>query len=477
MGALEAARLGDQIGHTNAMKGLLIGLAVGFLVTGAVLLLAGATIATGGAAAVVVGALIAGTAAGGLGGMKIGATIDSEPKGPIQTGSPNTFLGPAKRPAARAKLDYVLCADHAQKFIAEGSLDVFINNTGAARRTDKIVCAATIREGQPDVFFGGPVGTYIQPEEEVPSWLVTVLNVAAIVGSVIATGGAILTVGIGAALGGLGLGILGGMVGSSVLGSIGQTLGGDTGRAIGEVAGGFIGSLVGGYYGAKWGGALEAQLPSEILARLPGATEAHIQARMEVAREFYNNSPDFQIGGKPNVSRIDDHMSGIDFTKPVSVETLTEPTTYGQYQTPGGPMGNYLAEPGTPATELGIGPEARTAGGTVGPKVTQEVQVPAGTDVLRTTSAPKNDTWSASGTTQPAGGGGEQVFVGDKGVLTPVGPQQPADPSLLQPGSPFPATTGGTGVPVRGDGAFTPPNVPGIGRVVGGTSPNPDHDP
>ena len=62
MSALEAARLGDQIGHTNAMKGLLVGLAVGFVVTGVVLLAGAATIATGGLAAVVIGgALVAGT--------------------------------------------------------------------------------------------------------------------------------------------------------------------------------------------------------------------------------------------------------------------------------------------------------------------------------------------------------------------------------------------------------------------------------
>ncbi len=56
MGALEAARLGDQLGHTSAMKGLLAGLVGGFVITGAVLLLAGATAAAGAAAAVVVGA-------------------------------------------------------------------------------------------------------------------------------------------------------------------------------------------------------------------------------------------------------------------------------------------------------------------------------------------------------------------------------------------------------------------------------------
>ncbi|MFS8071886.1 MAG: hypothetical protein ACMG6S_36415, partial [Byssovorax sp.] len=120
MSALEAARLGDQIGHTNAMKGLLIGLAVGALVTGVVLLAGAATIATGGIAAVVIGgALVAGAAGGGLAGMKIGAKFDSDPKGPINTGSPNTFLGTGRKPAARATLDTVLCANHTIKLIAQ----------------------------------------------------------------------------------------------------------------------------------------------------------------------------------------------------------------------------------------------------------------------------------------------------------------------------------------------------------------------
>lgn len=267
MSALEAARLGDQIGHTCAMNWLIKGIIVGVIVTGVVLLAAGATVATGGAAAVVIGGLIAGGAAGGLAGMKLGATVESDPKGPIATGSPNTFLGMGKKPAARATLDQVLCADHTIKLIAQGSIDVFINNAPAARRTDATVCSAKIRDGQPDVFFGGPTGTFLAMEDEVPGWLVTTLEWAAIAGAVIATGGAILTVGFGAAMLGLGGSLLGGWAGGKLGGAIGEALGGERGRIIGETIGGFGGSILGGMGAGKLTeGALEVPRTAEEIA-------------------------------------------------------------------------------------------------------------------------------------------------------------------------------------------------------------------
>ena len=54
----KAARVGDPVGHTMAMPGLIAGLAVG-------LALAAVTVATFGAGAVIVGAALAGGAAGG----------------------------------------------------------------------------------------------------------------------------------------------------------------------------------------------------------------------------------------------------------------------------------------------------------------------------------------------------------------------------------------------------------------------------
>lgn len=476
MSALEAARIGDQIGHTCAMSGLLTGLVVGLIVAAVVVVSVAATIATAGAAAVLIGGVIAGVAGAGLAGMNIGATIDSDPKGPISSGSPNTFLGTGMRAAARAVVDTVACMDHSLKLIAQGSLDVFINNQPAARRTDGTVCSALIREGQPDVFFGGPTGTYLDMEAEVPGWLVTTLEVAMWIGTGIATAGAVFTVGIGAALGGLAGGLIGGWAGGKIGGAIGGLFGAQ-GQVIGEVVGGFLGSMAGGALGAKGGGALEARLPTSTLARMPGATPAHIKARTTVARDFYNSSPDFRVNGAPNTPRIESHMSGIDFSKPVSVKTFNDPTTLSQYQSQGGPRGNYIAASSTPANKLGIGPDGLNPSGAVGPKVVQSYEVPAGTKVLQSTASPKNDTWS-SGATQPAQGGGQQMAIGEKGVMTSVGTPQPANPALLQPGKPFQPGTNTPGqIPVRGDGVFVPPNIPATGVGVGVGGWDPDHGP
>ncbi len=281
MTALEAARLGDQIGHTSALKGLLLGLAIGVAVVAIGIVAAGATVATGGAAAVLIGGAIATVAGAGLTGMKIGSIIDAGPSGPIMTASPNTFLGSGARQAGRAVIDLVACNQHGQKLIAEGSINVFINQKPAARKSDKTVCSGPIREGQPDVFFGGPTGSYLPLEGEVPGWLVTTLEWAAIIGTVIATGGAILTVGFGAAIGGLIGGYVGGELGSWALGSLGEHYFGEKGKVIGEVVGEFIGSSIGGKLGEKIGVKLESSLPSSVLAKMPGSTAvAELQTRV-----------------------------------------------------------------------------------------------------------------------------------------------------------------------------------------------------
>jgi len=291
MSALEAARIGDQIGHTCAMSGLLTGLVVGLIVAAVVVASVAATIATAGAAAVLIGGVIAGVAGAGLAGMNIGATIDSDPKGPISSGSPNTFLGTGMRAAARAVVDTVACLDHSLKLIAQGSIDVFINNQPAARRTDGTVCSALIREGQPDVFFGGPTGTYLDMESEVPGWLVTTLEWAMYIGAGIATAGVWAAVSFGAAVCGLLGSLAGGWVGAKVGGAIGGLFG-RTGEAIGEAIGGFAGSILGGMGGGKLyeGFAGRAPAPTvrpidEVQARLTPAERATYQESMRIANE------------------------------------------------------------------------------------------------------------------------------------------------------------------------------------------------
>jgi uncharacterized Zn-binding protein involved in type VI secretion len=341
MSALEAARLGDQIGHTSAMKGLLAGLVAGFVITGLVLLAAGATVATGGAAAVVIGALIAGTAGGGLAGMKIGALFGSGGMGPIVTGSPNTFLGTGAKPAARATLDTVLCATHKVSLIAQGSTDVFINRAPAARHTDATVCSAKIREGQFDVFFGGPTGTYLEMESEVPGWLVTVLEVGVWVGAAIATGGAILTVGLGAALGGL----AGGLIGSYAGGKIGAAIGGifgARGAAIGEAVGGFLGGMAGGALGAKGGGALEGAFK--------GTTDVAPAVRPDTSSVKYGPDSAYQ-----KADGTWDWPSNGGFDGTPTPETLPVGTRIDRF---GGDGGKYLSPEGTPFEQRALAPSS-----------------------------------------------------------------------------------------------------------------------
>ncbi len=367
MSALEAARLGDQIGHTSAMKGLIAGLVIGFIVTAVVLVAVGATVATGGAAAVVIGALIAGTAGGGLAGMKIGATFDSDPKGPINTGSPNTFLGTGRKPAARATLDTVLCADHTLKLIAQGSTDVFINNAPSARRSDATVCSAKIREGQPDVFFGGPTGTYLEMEAEVPGWLVTTLNIAMWVGAGIATAGAAVAVGIGAALVGAGASLLGGWAGTEIGGSIGERFGGARGRAIGEAIGGFGGALLGGFGAGKLLGGGKAPVAAKEVPVAPRAALATPKGPAAPKAKF--GTPTEAPAVRPNTSNAkygpDSRYQKADgswewppndgFAGPRATQTLPVGSRIDRFGHPGG---KYLSPEGTPFTQRALAPKS-----------------------------------------------------------------------------------------------------------------------
>ncbi len=61
------------------------------------------------------------------------------------------------RAAMRAVADAAVCRDHGQpnpNFIAEGSDSVFIETYPAARKGDKMMCAAQIASGSDDVLVG-----------------------------------------------------------------------------------------------------------------------------------------------------------------------------------------------------------------------------------------------------------------------------------------------------------------------------------
>lgn len=238
-----AARLNDPIGHSPTMSWLLKGLLIGAAIAATAVLIAG----TGGLAAV---AIVGATAAGGAGVGEMMSTMSWAPKevvGAITAmGAIKVFVN--SRPAVRAHLDTATCSKHpAPATIATGSGTVYINGAPAARVDDKTICSATITEGASNVFIGGPTvqTDEIHPENLVPGWV----------------HGALLVVGIGAALvlaapavvlGGLVVGALGGVGGGWVGGKIfGE---GSDGQKWMTLAG----ATIGGILGAKGANAFSA---------------------------------------------------------------------------------------------------------------------------------------------------------------------------------------------------------------------------
>ncbi|MEC4594653.1 polymorphic toxin type 46 domain-containing protein [Nitrospirillum amazonense] len=127
--------------------------------------------------------------------------------------------------------------------------------------------------------------------------------------------------------------------------------------------------------------------------------------RKALAKNFYE-----QAGWSER--RIADHLKGIDFTKPVDVVTLPEGTSVVQHVLPGGKVGNYFAPPGTPASSLGINPANR---------VPTMFTLSQDTQVLRSTAAPVQDTWTVPGQVFDAEGGGTQYFTTNPSNFTQVG--------------------------------------------------------
>jgi len=243
----EAARVGDPIAHTQAMSGLLIGLAAGAA-------LAVVTVATGGLGGVIVAAAIAGGAAGGgLAGAYIGETIMGSPSGAVAVGSPNVFIN--GRPAGLVLMGTANCTEEsgAPVPVAQGSDSVFINGMPAARKGDKLVCSAVILEGSANVLIGGPDSvTYIEMEPEVPPWLTTSLTVVALGSMLVLGGGAVLTAGWAVTLAGLGGGLIGANLAARGARQLGEALGWSetTIRSL-EVASGFAGGMAGGAAAAR----------------------------------------------------------------------------------------------------------------------------------------------------------------------------------------------------------------------------------
>ncbi|RMX06946.1 hypothetical protein EBQ34_15025 [Vandammella animalimorsus] len=140
-----------------------------------------------------------------------------------------------------------------------------------------------------------------------------------------------------------------------------------------------------------------------------------VDRRKEIARDFYSRS------GMPEY-KIDGHLAGIDFKKPVDVVELKKGTVLTQYQVPGSDQGNYYSlaiDRATPGS-LGISPQAmeRTSGLIVD-KVPNFYIVDNPTEALRSTAASIQDTWSIPGRSIATQGGATQFYIPNKTRILP----------------------------------------------------------
>lgn len=260
MTMMPAARVGDDIAHSNAGTGMLLGVLAGAAV-GAVLV--AATVATGGLALVAAAGMAAGAvSAGGLGGMYIGEASMGPVCGKFVTGSPDVFIN--GKAALFTFGSFASCdKDSGPIPLATGSSTVRINSRLAGREGEKVGCSAvSVAKVSPNVFIGGESAqdsdVAIQPE--VPAWAVTGLQILGIAGAIAALPFAIATVGVAATIGGAVVGAVGALGGAKAGRALGEAMGlSEAGTRALETAGGFLGGMVGGAAGVRGGQAANAR--------------------------------------------------------------------------------------------------------------------------------------------------------------------------------------------------------------------------
>ena len=109
--------------------------------------------------------------------------------------------------------------------------------------------------------------------------------------------------------------------------------------------------------------------------------DINMRGNQEAATNFFRSQ------GVPE-GNIPSYLTGIDFTQPVSVQTLGSGKPLWQYQTPGAPQGNwYSFSPSVQPTELGISPLGfNRATQAVEPKILTPYLTTEPVDMLRSTS-------------------------------------------------------------------------------------------
>jgi RHS repeat-associated protein len=168
----EAARIADEIAHSQAGLGHLIGgiaaavfegvasFAVGYALAGLACIFPFGTIAAI-AIGVAVAVFVVSPAADFIesAGEAIGSTFTNVTGALVQIGSSNVWIN--KRKAIRASvkmLDYAICSMHSppNSFVADGAERVWINGARAARKGDGMICDAKISSGSSNVLIGTP---------------------------------------------------------------------------------------------------------------------------------------------------------------------------------------------------------------------------------------------------------------------------------------------------------------------------------
>lgn len=177
----EAARVGDDIGHSHALAGMIAGTIVGGLIAAVGGIAAGALMVAGiGASCLGIGVLLVGAslAVGYLTGELATGARDSiagagaasmTKKGTLITGSPDVFIN--GKPAVIATNSMVDCSDDGSQQMAEGSSRVFINGLPATRIGDQTTCGAKVMTGSGDVRIGGDPQQTLPIHSEVPEFL------------------------------------------------------------------------------------------------------------------------------------------------------------------------------------------------------------------------------------------------------------------------------------------------------------------
>ncbi len=140
---------------------------------------------------------------------------------------------------------------------------------------------------------------------------------------------------------------------------------------------------------------------------------ALIAGRKKIARDFYRKQ------GWSD-SKIDDHMAGIDFNKPVEIVTLKKGEILGQWQSPGAPKGNYFAPANETPSKLGIGTVGfNRSTGNAESKLQKIYQLDDDLEVLSSKAKAILDDWSNPYAVAQTTGGGQQYFVPDIAKFIP----------------------------------------------------------